>query len=38
MSIFEEGIKKGQTREFKIIVEPFTYEKDFNISLGADCK
>jgi len=38
MSIVEEGIKKGQTRAFKIIVEPFTYGKDFNISLGADCK
>ena len=38
MSIFEKGIKKGETREFKIIVEPFTYKRDYNISLGASCK
>ncbi len=38
MSIFEKDIKKGQTREFKIIVEPFTYKRDYNISLGASCK
>ena len=38
MSIFEEDIKKGKTREFKIIVEPFTYKRDYNISLGASCR
>ena len=38
MSISEEDIKKGETREFKIIVEPFTYKRDYNISLGANCK
>jgi len=38
MSIIEEDIKKGQTRVFKIIVEPFTYSRDYNISLGAKCK
>ncbi|QOP46391.1 DUF2393 domain-containing protein [Sulfurimonas paralvinellae] len=38
MSIVEEDIKKGQTKEFKIIVEPFTYKRDYNISLGANCK
>jgi len=38
MSIFEKDIKKGETREFKIIVEPFTYKRDYNISLGASCK
>ena len=38
MSIFENDIKKGETREFKIIVEPFTYNRDYNISLGANCK
>ena len=38
MSIFEKDIKKGETREFKIIVEPFTYKRDYNISLEASCK
>ncbi len=38
MSIIEEDIKKGQSRNFKIIVEPFTYKKDYNISLEASCK
>ena len=38
MSIIEEDIKKAQTINFKIIVEPFTYSKDYNISLEAKCK
>ena len=38
MSILEYDIAKGKTIEFKIIVEPFTYAKDYNISLGANCK
>ncbi|MEA2091021.1 MAG: DUF2393 domain-containing protein [Campylobacterota bacterium] len=38
MSILEHDIVVGETREFKIIVEPFTYSKDYNISLGAKCK
>lgn len=38
MQIVEEDIKKGETRNFKIIVEPFTYSGDYNISIGADCK
>jgi len=38
MSIVEKDIKKGETREFKIIVEPFTYKRDYNISLGASCR
>jgi len=37
MSIIESDIAMSQTREFKIIVEPFTYDRDYNISLGADC-
>ena len=37
-SIIEDDIAMAQTREFKIIVEPFTYTRDYNISLGADCK
>jgi hypothetical protein len=38
MSIIEKDIKKGETREFKIIVEPFTYKGDYNISLEASCR
>lgn len=38
MSIVEDDILKAQTRDFKIIIEPFTYEKEYNISLGADCR
>jgi len=38
MSIVEKDIQKGETRNFKIIVEPFTYKKDYNISLEASCK
>ena len=38
MSIIEEDIKKEETIKFKIIVEPFTYSKDYNLSLGAKCK
>jgi hypothetical protein len=38
MSIVVKDIKRGETRDFKIIVEPFTYKRDYNISLGADCR
>jgi len=38
MSIVLYDIKVSQTRNFKIIVEPFTYQYDYNISLGADCR
>jgi len=38
MSIVEKDIAVSEAREFKIIVEPFTYSKDYNISLGADCR
>ena len=38
MSIVEDNIAISQTRKFKIIVEPFTYTRDYNISLGADCR
>ncbi|MGB3960695.1 MAG: DUF2393 family protein, partial [Sulfurimonas sp.] len=37
MSILEEQIPMGTKRDFKIIIEPFTYLGDYNISLGADC-
>ncbi|MBC8236914.1 MAG: DUF2393 family protein [Helicobacteraceae bacterium] len=38
MSISEYDIKKADSRDFKIIVEPFTYERDYNITIGAKCK
>ena len=38
MSIFEKDIAVAETRKFKIIVEPFRYSRDYNISLGADCR
>ncbi len=38
MSIIETDIQVSETRNFKIIVEPFTYKYDYNISLGADCR
>lgn len=38
MSTVEYDIKRAQTRDFKIIVEPFTYSSDYNISIGADCR
>lgn len=38
MSIIENDIPVGETRELKLIIEPFTYGGDYNISLGADCR
>lgn len=38
MSIVEYDIEKGRTIEFKIFIEPFTYSKDYNVSVGADCR
>lgn len=38
MSILEYDILRGEEREFKLILDPFTYSKDYNISLGANCK
>lgn len=37
-SIIEENIQKGQVVDFKLFIEPFTYSKDYNISLKAKCK
>jgi len=37
MSIVKEDIVKGNEIEFKIIIDPFTYTKDFDIILEADC-
>ena len=38
VSILEYDILKGQEREFKLILEPFTYSKDYNVSIGANCR
>jgi len=38
MSILQKDVPKGQSRDFKIIVEPFTYPKDYDISVKADCR
>lgn len=38
MSMIVEDITMAQTKEFKLIIEPFTYKRDYNISLEADCK
>ncbi|MDA7817133.1 DUF2393 domain-containing protein [Sulfurimonas sp.] len=37
-SIIEYEIFKNEDRDFKIIVEPFTYSKDYNLSIGANCR
>ncbi|QSZ40906.1 DUF2393 domain-containing protein [Sulfurimonas aquatica] len=38
MSMVVDDIMMAQTKEFKLIIEPFTYKRDYNISLEADCK
>ena len=38
MSIIENDIRIGDEREIKLIIEPFTYKNDYNISMGADCR
>jgi len=38
MSIVEHNISREELRGFKIIIEPFTYSKTYNISVKADCK
>ena len=37
MSIVVEGVGKGESRPFKMLLEPFSYKKEYTISLGADC-
>jgi len=38
MSIIEEDIVMENEIDFKIIVSPFTYSKDYNITLEASCR
>ena len=37
-SVLELNISKGDVREFKLFIDPFTYAKDYNISLGGKCR
>lgn len=37
-SVLKYNILKGEKIDFKVIIEPFTYSKDYNITLGANCK
>ncbi len=37
-SAIEYDIVKDQEIDFKVILEPFTYSKDYNISVGASCR
>ena len=38
MSIIEYDIPKGSTKMFKMIVEPFAYPRDYNLTLQASCR
>jgi len=38
MSILKYDIAKGQTIDVKAILEPFTYTKDYNVSIKASCR
>lgn len=38
MSILTQEIVKAEQQEFKMIIEPFTYGGDYNITLGAKCR
>ena len=38
MSILKYDITKGSTIDVKAILEPFTYSKDYNISVKASCR
>ena len=38
MSIVRDSIAAKESIEFKMIIEPFTYSKDYNITLKARCR
>jgi len=38
MSILMQDIAKEEKLEFKMIIEPYTYGGDYNITLGAKCR
>lgn len=37
-SIIEHNIAPKEERSLKILVEPFSYKKDYNVTIGADCR
>jgi hypothetical protein len=37
-SITKNSILKEEMKKFKILVEPFLYEKDYSVSIGAVCR
>ena len=39
MSIVRDvNLSSGESYDFKMIVEPFTYSKEYNLSIGAQCR
>jgi hypothetical protein len=36
--LLENNLTKGEVREFKMFIEPFTYSKDYNLSLDSSCQ
>jgi len=36
-TLLENNISKGEVREFKMFIEPFTYSKEYNISIESSC-
>ncbi|MEA3373053.1 MAG: DUF2393 family protein [Campylobacterota bacterium] len=37
-TILTEDIAAGGSRSYKIIIEPFTYSREYNLSVGAKCR
>lgn len=37
-SRLHQQVQPGESLPFKLLIEPFTYEKDFNITLKAECR
>jgi len=37
-SLKTDAIASGESKSFKLIVEPFSYERDYNVSIGAKCR
>ncbi len=37
-TIITKDIAAGESRSYKIIIEPFTYSKEYNLSVGASCQ
>lgn len=37
-TIITKAIPKGENSTFKMIIEPFRYSRDYNLTIGATCK